>query len=477
MSMDESLDNAAPGGDYNLLPYLSLPIAYTQPAHLAALAALFGLDAPAAQGAQVLELGCASGGNIIPLAARFPRAHFVGIDLAPRHIDEGRRRIAALRLGNVELRQGDLAHIALGGQKFDYVICHGVFSWVPKVAQDAIFRVCRDVLAANGMAAISYNVFPGWHLRRIVRDICLHHVGSDGEPRDRVARARALLEEIAKSSRPTEAYGLLLRNEAKRAAKRPASYILGEFLAQHNEPCYFREFAERAAAHGLSYLCEGDLAASIRETRTPEIGARIRALAGSSPLAFEQYADFFTGRTFRRSVLIREQQAAAVRRERDPQRLRGLHFAAELRRDARGGAIRAKDPAVRRALSLLAERYPATVALEELAAPGTDERVSKLLFGMLATGEATASVLPLRTGRATAERPLAWSLARAEAAAGQRWVTSLRHSPTPLQPDAAFLLPQLDGTKHRQELSSLLSVQRVEQVLGYFARNALLEPE
>jgi SAM-dependent methyltransferase len=470
MSMDESPGNAAPGGDYNLLPYLSLPIAYTQPAHLAALAALFGLDAPAAEGAQVLELGCASGGNIIPLAARFPRAHFVGIDLAPRHIEEGRQRIAALRLANVELRQGDLAHLALDGQKFDYVICHGVFSWVPKAAQDAIFRVCRDVLAANGMAAISYNVLPGWHLRRIVRDICLHHVGGDGEPRDRVARARALLEEIAKSSSPTEPYGLLLRNEARRAAKRPASYILGEFLAQHNDPCYFREFAQRAGAHGLSYLCEGDLAASIRETRTPEIRARIRALAGSSPLAFEQYADFFTGRTFRRSVLIREQQAAAVRRERDAQRLRGLHFASD-----RGGAIRAKDPAARRALALLAERYPATLTFEELAAPGTEERVSKVLFGILATGEATASALPLRTGRASAERPRAWSLARSEAAAGQRWVTSLRHSPTPLQPDAAFLLPHLDGTKDRRHLSSLLS--GVEPVLAYFERNALLEPD
>jgi len=194
---------APPGGDYNLLPYTSMPFAYTQPAHLAAIATLFGLEAPAADRARVLEIGCASGGNIIPLAARFPNTRFLGIDLAQRHIDEGRRRIAALGLANVELRQGDLTQVAFAGEQFDYVVCHGVFSWVPRAAQDAIFRVCGETLATNGVAAISYNVFPGWHMRRIVRDICLHHVGKEGPPRQRVAGARRLLEEIAKSASDT----------------------------------------------------------------------------------------------------------------------------------------------------------------------------------------------------------------------------------------------------------------------------------
>ena len=85
--------------DYDLLPYPSMPIAYTQPAHLAALGTLFGLAPPAAEHARVLELGCAAGGNIIPLAARFPEASFLGIDLSQRHIADGQDRIAALGLG------------------------------------------------------------------------------------------------------------------------------------------------------------------------------------------------------------------------------------------------------------------------------------------------------------------------------------------------------------------------------------------
>jgi len=99
-----SAHGAVPGRDYNLLPYLSLPAAFTQPAHLGALAALHGLQAPVAEQARVLELGCASGGNLIPLAARFPGARFLGLDLSQRQINDGQRRIAALGLDNIVLR-------------------------------------------------------------------------------------------------------------------------------------------------------------------------------------------------------------------------------------------------------------------------------------------------------------------------------------------------------------------------------------
>lgn len=451
--------------DYDALPYVSTPFGHTQPARLAAIAALFGLAAPAAQRARVLELGCASGGNIVALAARFPDARFVGIDLASRHVEEGRRRIAALGLANIELRQADIARIDLPAEAFDYVICHGVFSWVPRAAQDAIFRICRDSLAENGVATISYNVLPGWHLRSVVRDICLHHAGSEGPPRQRVASVRAALDDIAQAAGDSDPYGMLLRNEAKRLARRPASYVLGEFLAPDNAPCYFHEFAGRARQFGLEYLCEADLAASIEESLEPQTQQRIRALAGSRPFGFEQYIDFFTGRPFRRSVLIKREQAGAVQRSRDTGRLRSLHFAAEPRLKS----VAAKHPGVRRAVARLAQAYPSTLSFGELLEPGA----GNALFSMLASGQVTASTVPLKTGRGDGPRPAVWRVARAEAAAGQRWVTSLAHAPVALQPEQLALLQQLDGTRDRTRLAG----SQLDQALDYFVRNALLEPD
>jgi len=181
------------------------------------------------------------------------------MDLSERHISQGRQRIAALGIENIELRQGDLAAAKFHRQKFDYVICHGVFSWVPKSVQDAIFRTCDEVLTENGMATISYNVLPGWHLRNIVRDICIYHVGRAGPPRERVAKARGVLESIAQSTNQTEPYGVLLRSEAKRIARRPSAYILGEFLVARG--------AQRIIGDGVDQRLEAQPGAAAADTR------------------------------------------------------------------------------------------------------------------------------------------------------------------------------------------------------------------
>ena len=246
----------------------------------------------------MLELGCASGGNIIPLALRYPAARFVGIDLAARHIAEGRARIAACGAGNIALHQGDLAAALPVEGAFDYIICHGVFSWVPPPVQEAILRICAARLAPHGVATISFNVLPGWHMRRVVRDLCLA-VAGDGPPRGRVARVRAAIAEIAAAAPREGPYGQVLREEAGRLARMPSSYILGEFLAPCNEPCTLGDFVARSAARGLHYLCDADAS-----------GPMPGDLAGR--VAAEQRQDFISGRTFRRAVLLRDAPAVVM---------------------------------------------------------------------------------------------------------------------------------------------------------------------
>lgn len=521
MPMTDARATPPAGEDYEQLPYASMPYAFSQPARLAAVAALHGLAAPAPERARVLELGCASGGNLIPLAARFPDARFLGIDLARRHVEEARERIDALGLSNIEARQADITDLHFGDERFDYIICHGVFSWAPREAQEAIFRICGETLSQNGVALVSYNVLPGWSLRQAIRDICLRHAGSEGPPLARVAKVRAILADIAAAANAQEPYGLLLRNEAARLAHRPASYIMGEFLAAENTPCFFQDFVARARQRGLDYLCEADLAAAAPEILGPTMKARLAANAGDDPISTQQYADYFTGRTFRCSMLAR-----ADARAFDANKLASLHFSAELHadasssdtaavayKDARGRVVRGKTPAVARALARLAAAYPATLSFAELGAPEpgvangerpeSREQLLAALSTLTQTGQAEAWIAPLRVGRATDAKPQVWPVARAEAAAGQIWLTSLTHMPVLLKPAVALLAPHLDGAHNRDALSSiveaalragkleapelkgapsddraLMSIARdyVSRVLDYLARNALLAP-
>jgi SAM-dependent methyltransferase len=485
-----------PGSDYNRLPYPSMPLAYTQPGALAAMAVLFGAKPRDAATAVVLELGCASGGNIIPLAVRFPQARFTGVDLSARHVAEANARIAALGLTNITVRQGDIAALRFEQAAFDFIICHGVFSWVPRAVQDAILRICGESLRPGGIAAVSANVLPGWHLRRIVRDILLFHADPKLPAADRVARARKALSDIAGNTTGNSPYASLLRSEAERLAKAPSAYILGEFLAEQNAPIYFTEFATRAGAAGLGYLCDGEVATSLPEYFANPIAKHVREMAGASALAVQQYTDFFTGRPFRRSLLMRASDVPPPVAAVDPARVRYLHFAADLRLraepskagervylDQRGRLLRPKGPVSTAIVERLSVAYPGTCSVDELLAglpPAGEGKALQVLTLLLISEQATVSTVPLTVGRGEGGHPRAWALARLEAAARQPLVTGMHHAPVRLTAPLAQLMPYLTGENDRAALERAVGGDApkaaVAEALAFAARSGLLEP-
>lgn len=309
----------------------------------------------------------------------------------------------------------------------------------------------------------------------VIRDLCLYYAGAETTPQRRVARARAALEQIAENSDAAEPYGLLLRNEARRLKHVPASYILGEFLAPDNTPCTVRDFIDRVAGHGLDYLCEVDLCAAVPNSLDLSIRSRITSLAGASRSAAEQHIDFLTGRLFRRSVLVRRQPAADAQRVLSPDALNVLHISSPVRLDAaqsngqvsvftddRARPITVKDPAISQAIARLEAAFPATLSLDQLvvasdARAGIETRIRQAVFAMVLADRASVSVLPLRVGRATDERPKVWSVARTEAASGQPWITSLRHVGVPTHPVLTALMPHLDGSHDRAALRARLA--------------------
>ncbi len=451
---------------------------------------MFGLDAPDVARARVLELGCASGGNIIPLAARFPHASFVGIDLSQRHVDDANARIAQLGLSNIAIKRADLTEAKFERGTFDFIICHGVYSWVPKPAQDAILRICGESLSENGVASISYNVFPGWHMRRIIRDICLFHADAKETPSQRVAKARKALNEIAATLTGASPYATLLRNEAHRLAQAPAAYVMGEFLAESNTPCYFGDFAKRVSAAQLAYVCEGDLAASLPEYFFPAVAKQIRATAGGNPIALQQYVDLFSGRPFRRSLLVRASRTQPQAKI-EARNLRDLHFNADVTvtaasnseqpkfKDANGRAITPNTTDAAQMLRKLAAAYPSTLSIDDLAAPEQLEPALKALLAMLGRGQANAFTHPLKVAGAKSPTPRAWPLARAEAAAKQPWATGQHHMAVRMPPAVAALVELMDGSRNHAALLSAFEPQNAQQqlatALAYCARNGLLD--
>src|SRR5207245_4031832 len=132
--------------------------------------------------------------NLIPMAVALPHSRFLGVDLAASAIERGQILIRALNLTNIDLKQLDLMEIDDSLGEFDYIIAHGVYSWVPPQVREQILKICKSHLALNGVAFVSYNAYPGGHLRETIRDMMQFHTRGITNIKERLGRARELLQ-------------------------------------------------------------------------------------------------------------------------------------------------------------------------------------------------------------------------------------------------------------------------------------------
>ena len=110
------------GTTYDEVPYMAASFANTHPEVLAVTALMRGLDPPPLAGARVLELGCARGANLVPMAWSMPGAEFVGVDLSRKQIEEAQALAAATGTSNVTFHAMDLRDLDESFGEFDYIV-------------------------------------------------------------------------------------------------------------------------------------------------------------------------------------------------------------------------------------------------------------------------------------------------------------------------------------------------------------------
>jgi SAM-dependent methyltransferase len=458
--------------------------------HLEALAFLFGLDAPAPATARVLELGCAAGGNLIPFAARHPAASALGVDLSTVQVSQGSAAIAHAGLSNIALKVFNIADIDASFGQFDYIVCHGVYSWVPGPVQDAILRICSENLTPNGVAYVSYNVYPGWKAREIVRDAMILRGGPRDTPEEKLSYARGMLEFLEQSARPDSVLKKTLEEAMPIVRGSNSYYLLHEFLEPCNEPCYFKEFAARADAHGLAYLCDAEPSTMFVQNYGEKVRDPLLRECGGSQIMMEQYLDFLVNRTFRQTLLVKQERARDIRYRLDPLRIRMLEFAGEfttvdggpLTLDARDQPCHAirnlkvtlRLPVQKAVAQVLETSYPASVSAKDLIDAAsrltgepldTAERVvmamleELLILGALRIRRtrvpAAAAVFGLPQALPAVRGAPGLALtAGANAQACNQW-----HEPVGLSLLERSLLPLLDGAHSHEALAEHLAAE------------------
>ena len=302
---------------YSELGYKSMPFPYTTPATLEAYAALVGISAPNPKTARVLELGATYGGNIISQALFNPDATFVGIELSQEQVEKGNEVIANAGLTNVSLVQSDIASIGSEIGTFDYIIAHGVYSWVDDGVKDALLRLIDEHLAEDGIAYISYNTYPGWHTMDEVRQLMMFSNRDKAQfnHKEKVLHGKTVGSIVG--SQILKYDNLKERNSkflgALRSVMQKDEYYVGhDHLEPNNDPVYFYQFNDHLGAHNLAYLCDADLTLSMVRSFDADIADTLDKLALNDHVAQEQYLDFMLDTTFRKSIICKAKHAESV---------------------------------------------------------------------------------------------------------------------------------------------------------------------
>ncbi len=466
---------------YDELPYDSLPLPETQPDFLAAVARLHGFDAPDPTRARILELGCAQGGNLIPLAWRWPGSDCVGVELSRVQAQAGADFIGRLGLPNARILHADLAALPGDLGEFDYIIAHGVFSWVPPAVQAALLEVCRRHLSAQGIAYVSFNVAAGWESLQPLRQALLARTAADLPAPERYRQALAVLDALAAEWTDP----VLLKEIAYLKAAAP-SYLFHEYLADCNAPMAFADFAAQLDAHGLRYVGEAGPRSAVVELEDAW-GLAPEGMAGRWRDA-ETALDAALGTRFRRALLSRDD--AAFAQPPMAEALASLAFHADLGSDEEidleaateqrfvnpaGNSFAVTEPALKAALMALSATYPGALAYPELLASA---RRVMAEFGVAAEVDAAAfrdALFPLVASHAVmptvwhgtppdapGERPCAHALARLQASVPGWVVSGVRHVAMDVDAAGRALLAMLDGSRSVEDLVAAMQARLSE---------------
>jgi SAM-dependent methyltransferase len=467
---------------YDEVRYPARSFEYTHPNRLATIAALYGMTPAPIPNCRVLELGCGVGGNIIPMAYQNPKSQFVGIDLSGEAVSAGQKRIDALALKNVLLHHLDILDLGDQFGSFDYIIAHGVYSWVPEHVRQKILAISKRLLNPHGVSYISYNAHPYSHMRDMVRDMVLFHTRNISGLKEKIDQARAITKFLTDASAEDTVYGQVMRAQNLRIEKLYNEVLFHDDLNASAEAFLLHRFVEEAEEHGLQYLGDVDFSRQDISNYSETAVSALLSFPVEALMVRDQYQDFIDGSGFRRTLLCHADveltrlvaddfvkrfflSAPMKAKTDDP------HADGEMDtfQGSYGIEVAVPTPLAKAASLCLGDAWPHSLTFDELAdrtfarlEPAGQTERSEATIADLCTfvaGAARRGEIVFRFDQpyivsCVNERPEASPVARAQSQAGEI-VTNLLHSSVLIgNTMSRQLLASIDGTRTIDELQA-----------------------
>ena len=467
---------------YDQVPYLANPLPQTHPSRVAAIASMFGLSYTPPRKARVLELGCASGINLLGMAHFMPESQFAGVDLSVVQIFEANKRAKAINADNVTYHHMSISDVDSKLGEFDYIIVHGVYSWVPSNVQAAILRICNQNLSPEGLAFVSYNVQPGWRMKQAARDVFMALTPPEMPAQQRWEYGVNWIKDALETTANEDPRPLLHQTLAKELdtilTQKNIRYLAHEYLEDHNEPVLFREFLTQASKAELAYLGDAEPASMVRHITNPILRDFFKRRPANGMVETEQAIDIIMGRSFRQSILVKGIRQSQINRALTPDFFKKLHVQSRITksedqdgqvvyRHQRLGQLNAQPPYGTAAMEVLSANAQMPAAFKDLAdkfsaiSEGTENVFSEILFSLLGAGAMEIYADPYLPELPKGSTPLAIL----DVETGRDITTNAAGEVIGLDPVQRLMIPLLKGDWDREET--------ITQLLSLYAKGAL----
>lgn len=289
------------------VPYVRTFIRETAPAWLDHVALVSGFEPPACDGSFTwCDLGCGAGVTAAILAATHPHGSFHGIDAMPIHMDDARRLRRDAEIPNAHFHTANFsAASALDLPAFDYIVSHGVYTWVGPEARRAWLHFIDRHLKPNGLVYVSYNAMPGrapdLPFQRLIRTL---GEKLPGDTNQRTTAALQVAGSMMALNPPAMTASALAQRCRDHAGKPDLSYLAHELMTQHWEPCCVTDVRAEMASIGLSPAGSATLVQNYDRFMLGRAARDI--LAGIADRDARELArDVLINQSFRRDVYIR----------------------------------------------------------------------------------------------------------------------------------------------------------------------------
>lgn len=253
-----------------------------------------------------LEIGCGNGLSANALAACNSQSQFYAFDFNPVHILNAQKIAKDMGLSNVHFFDDSFEQaVERDLPQMDFIVLHGIYSWVSKENQAHILNIINKFLKLGGVVYVSYNCLPGWSNKAPLRHLMTEYAARlGGDVGTKVDAIKNFLDELKDGQ-----FQYMISNPAavemtQKLREHNSNYLAHEYLNADWNLFYSNEIAQDMKTAKLNFAASATILENADEINFDKKTIdRIRQEKDSDMR--ELLKDFARNRQFRRDLFVK----------------------------------------------------------------------------------------------------------------------------------------------------------------------------